>query len=285
MTTFKHILFPVDFSDRCNGAAAFVENMAHKCGARITLLAVAHPVYAGGLAGAAVVAPQEMLASVKKQLDGHFANSFERLHVDRVAELGEPAQVITDYAIAHEVDLVMMPTHGYGPFRQLLLGSITAKVLHDLPRPIWTTAHKGDAPDRAHLEPQKLLCAVDGSLQSAGIMQSADALAKQLGASLRLVHVVPGMEAWPDRQMDMELEEEMRLSAKSNVESMAASLGIDAPVCIKVGAVADGVAEEASRHGSDLLVIGRGKMQDTLGRLRTHAYGIIRLSPCPVLSF
>ncbi|MEQ1885552.1 MAG: universal stress protein [Bryobacteraceae bacterium] len=285
MTTFKHILFPVDFSDRCNGATPFVENMAHKCGARVTLLAIAHPVYAGGLAGAAVVAPQEMLAAVKTQLDSHFANSFARLRVERVAEIGEPAQVITDYAMAHEVDLVMMPTHGYGPFRQLLLGSTTAKVLHDLARPVWTTAHKGDAPDRAHLEPQNLLCAIDGSLHSAGVMQSAAALATELGASLRFVHVVPGIEAWPERQMDVELEEEMRLAAKQNIESMAASLGIDAPVCIRAGTVADGVAEEASRHGSDLLLIGRGKMQDTLGRLRTHAYGIIRLSPCPVLSF
>ena len=134
-------------------------------------------------------------------------------------------------------------------------------------------------------EPQKLLCAVDGSLQSASVMQNADELAKQLGASLRLVHVVPGIEAWPERQMDMELEEELRQAARTNIESMAASLGINAPVCIKVGTVADGVADEASRHGTDLLLIGRGKMQDTLGRLRTHAYGIIRLSPCPVLSF
>jgi nucleotide-binding universal stress UspA family protein len=285
MSTFKHILFPVDFSDRCYGAAPFVDTLADRCGAKVTLLAIAHPVYAGGLAGAAVVVPQELLNSVKTQLDGQFGNSFPNLHVERVAQLGEPAQVITEYAVTHDVDLVMMPTHGYGPFRQLLLGSTTAKVLHDLPLPVWTTAHKGDAPDRGHLEAQKILCAIDGSLHSATVMQSAAALTKQLGGSMRLVHVVPGIEAWPERQMDMELEEELRQAAKTNIENMAASLGIDAPVCIKAGTVADGVADEASRHGTDLLVIGRGKMQDTLGRLRTHAYGIIRLSPCPVLSF
>jgi nucleotide-binding universal stress UspA family protein len=285
MTTFKHILFPVDFSDRCNGAVPFVDSLARRYGAKITLLAVAHPIYVGGLEGAAVVAPQEVLSSLKEQLDGHFQNCFPNLRVDRVAELGEPAQLITEYAVTHEVDLVMMPTHGYGPFRQLLLGSTTAKVLHDLPLPVWTTSHTGDAADRGHLEPRKILCAIDGSLQSPGVMQSAAALAKELGASMRLVHVVPGIEAWPERQMDVELEEEMRRAARSSIECMAASLGIDARLCIKAGTVADGVAEEASRHGSDLLIIGRGKIQGTLGRLRTHAYGIIRLSPCPVLSF
>jgi nucleotide-binding universal stress UspA family protein len=285
MTNFRHILFPVDFSDRCNGAAPFVDNLARRCGAKVTLLAVAQPVYAGGLDGAAIVAPQERLSSLKAQLDAYFQASFLDLQVDRVAELGEPAHVINEYALTHDVDLVMMPTHGYGPFRQLLLGSTTAKVLHDLPLPVWTTANKGDAPDRMHLEPRKILCAVDGSLHSAAVIQSAAALAKELGGSMRLVHVVPGMEAWPERQMDMELEEDLRHAARTNIETIAASLGIDAQLCVKSGTVADGLADEATRHGSDLLVIGRGKMQDTLGRLRTHVYGIIRLSPCPVLSF
>jgi hypothetical protein len=35
---------------------------------------------------------------------------------------------------------------------------------------------------------------------------------------------------------------------------------------------------------SDLLVIGRGVMHETFGRLRTQSYDIIRQSPCPVLS-
>jgi hypothetical protein len=76
----------------------------------------------------------------------------------------------------------------------------------------------------------------------------------------------------------------LRKNAKDSIEGMAASAGIEAPVCIAIGTVADAVADEAERHGSDLVIIGRGTLQGTLGRLRTHAYGIIRLSPCPVLS-
>ena len=284
MGGFKHIVFPVDFSERCAGAVPFVENMARRFGAKVTMISVAHPTYAGGMEGVPIVDPQMLLQNVKSELDSAFRNEFQGITVERVADIGDPARLICDYVKSHAVDLVMMPSHGYGPFRQLLLGSVTAKVLHDVGCPVWTTAHTGKAPEPEHLQIAKVLCSVDGSQQSAALMQRAAAMAKDLGATLRLVHVVPGIEAWPERQMDIEFEEQIRQNAKNNIEALEKSAGVDAPLCVAVGSVAHGVAEEAERHEADLLIIGRGVSQGTLGRLRTHAYGIIRLSPCPVLS-
>jgi nucleotide-binding universal stress UspA family protein len=62
------------------------------------------------------------------------------------------------------------------------------------------------------------------------------------------------------------------------------SAGVDATLHVEAGHVADVVREEALRHGADLVVIGRGVLQETLGRLRSNAYAIIRHAPCPVLS-
>jgi nucleotide-binding universal stress UspA family protein len=284
MPNIKHIVFPVDFSDRCNGAVPFVEGLARRHGAKITLLSVAHPHYAGGLAGAVVVDPQEVLSNVKAQLDSSFLTDFTGLPVERVAEIGDPAQAIVDFVHANKVDLVMLPTHGYGPFRQLLLGSVTAKVLHDVSCPVWTTAHTGEAPDREHLALRKILCAVDGSPASVGLMRWAGGLTRDLGATLRLVHAVPGMEAWPERQMDQEFEEQIRENARRTIQDLEKAADIDVPVCVGAGTVPDVVREEALQHGADLIVIGRGALQAPLGRLRTHAYGIIRHAPCPVLS-
>jgi nucleotide-binding universal stress UspA family protein len=284
MASFKHILFPVDFSARCEGAVPFVDGMARRNRAKVTLFSVAHPFYPAVME-APLVDPQELLQELKATLDGTFTSCFQGLEVSRIAVLGEPAEEITSWAHAHDVDLVMMPSHGYGPFRQLLLGSVTAKVLHDIHCPVWTTAHTGEAPDRQHLALKKILCAVDGTPECANVMQFAASLSKDLGASLRLVNVVPGIEAWPERQIDIEFEEQLRSNAKERMEELRTSLKIDAPFCVAVGPVADSVAEEAERHGADLLIIGRGAIHETLGRLRTHAYGLIRLSPCPVLSF
>ncbi len=284
MSKIKHIVFPVDFSDRSNSAVPFVAEMARRHEAQVTLLAVAHPYYAGGLAGAPVIEPQLILDGVKEQLDQSFVNDFAGLTVDRMAILGDPASVITDFVAANKVDLVMMPTHGYGPFRQLLLGSVTAKVLHDTHVPVWTMAHTGEAPESKHLDVRKIVCAVDATPASIELLRSAGSLAKTLGATLRLVHAVPSMEAWPERQMDQEFEETLRDNARRTIEDLEVAADIRVPVCVGAGNVPDVVREEALQHGADLLLIGRGALQGTLGRLRTHAYGIIRNAPCPVLS-
>jgi len=115
-------------------------------------------------------------------------------------------------------------------------------------------------------------------------MKWAEQIAKDFGASLRLVHVIPGVESWPSRQADAQFEEELRAEARKTIEGLQENAGIHAPLCVAVGNIAEGVREEARRHGADLLVIGRGVLHETLGRLRTHAYGIIRQAPCPVIS-
>lgn len=284
MSKIKHIVFPVDFSNRSNCAVHFVAEMARRHEAKVTLLAVASPYYAGGLAGAPIIDLQLVLDGVKAQLDECFPGYFAGVKVDRMAILGDPARTITDFVEANHVDLVMMPTHGYGPFRQLLLGSVTAKVLHDVHVPVWTMAHTGEAPDRQHLEMRKILCAIDASPASVNVMRWAGSLAKNLGATLRLVHAVPSMEAWPERQLDQEFEETLRDNARRTIEDLERAADIRVPVCVGAGSVPDVVREEALQHGADLVLIGRGALQGTLGRLRTHAYGIIRNAPCPVLS-
>jgi nucleotide-binding universal stress UspA family protein len=110
-------------------------------------------------------------------------------------------------------------------------------------------------------------------------MKWAGEFSKDMGATLRLVHVIPGMEGVPSRQMDREFEEEMRKKAWQTIERLQESAGIKMPMCVVVGNVAETVRDEARRHEADLVVIGRGTLQGTFGRLRTYYYEIIWQSP------
>lgn len=288
MLTIKNILFPIDFSERCCGAAPFVHAMAQRFGARITLMSVVSPFWqtasSGDLSGSLVVDVDELKRDLEMRLDGAFRREFADLTVDRVAEIGDPAESITQYAHTQGADLIMMPTHGYGPFRNLLLGSVTAKVLHDAQCPVWTATHVEDRPALHHVAARNILCAVDATPKSSPLIEWAAEYAKVTGASLRLVHAVSGIQGWPERQLDREFEETLRAQARETIENLQKTVGVKAPLCVAVGEVAGAVRDEAERHNSDLIIIGRGLLHETLGRLRTHAHAIIRFAPCPVLS-
>src|SRR5215469_4405852 len=48
MLAIKHILFPIDFSERCCAAVPFVDAIASRFGAKITLMSVAAPYWYTG---------------------------------------------------------------------------------------------------------------------------------------------------------------------------------------------------------------------------------------------
>jgi nucleotide-binding universal stress UspA family protein len=287
MLAIKHILFPVDFSERSNGCAPFVKAMATRFGAKVTLMSVAPPfLFAGmgGPAGAVFIDPEAVRSDLQTELNNWLAKEFAQLSVERIVDLGDPAEVVVRFAHTQGVDLIMMPTHGYGPFRSLLLGLVTAKVLHDARCPVWTGAHMEEPPTLEHAACRNVLCAVDGTSSCGPVMIWAAQFAKDSGATLRLLHVVPRISGLPEAPVDPEIEDTVQREARESIERLQKSLGVEVPLCVGSGDVAATVRDEARRHKADLIVIGRGVLHETLGRLRTHAYAIIRHAPCPVLS-
>jgi len=286
MTTIKHILFPIDFSERCRATVPYVAAMAKRHGAKISLLNVVQPYWCVPMVEAppVIVDLDEIRRSIERDLSQGFAEEFAGLVVEHSVEIGDPAEIIIQFAENHDVDLVMMPTHGYGRFREFLLGSVTAKVLHDCKRPVWTSAHLQNPQQPIPWDVSNILCAIDLAPQSADILKSASKFAQDIGAELRLVHAVPAPSAWPDRQLDAPFEAGLIKDARRAISEWQKSLGVVAPLCVLRGDVASVVRESAQRHKADLVFIGRGVLNEKLGRLRTNAYAIIRQSPCPVLS-
>ena len=96
--------------------------------------------------------------------------------------------------------------------------------------------------------------------------------------------MVPTVEGWPESQLDRELVAEAVKSVRERIANLQREAGINMPLCVAVGNIPGAVRDEARRHAADLVVIGRGLLHETFGRLRTHSYGIIRQAPCPVVS-
>jgi nucleotide-binding universal stress UspA family protein len=281
----KHILFPFDFSAQASQVAPFVRALASRYGASITVLSVVPPTFEVMPAGMGVRAGEDVsdwTGALQSRLDQALITELAGVPVERISDAGDPGFRITDFAHSHGVDLIMMPTHGLGLFRSLLVGSATSKVLHDARCPVWTAAHAEQ--QRAGGLPKTILCAVDGSAASGALLTWAADFSTRVGAALKLLHVVGSITDWPSLERERALQEQVRQAAQTEVVSLQASAGVHAPLRVAVGDIAATVTEHAREENADLILIGRGSLQSALGRLRTHAYGIIQRSPCPVLS-
>jgi nucleotide-binding universal stress UspA family protein len=230
-----------------------------------------------------LVDTQAIRDSRQGEFDQYLKDRFAGLHVQRILEEGDPSRIITKFAEEHATDLILLPTHGYGIFRSLLLGSVTAKVLHDALCPVWTAVHVEDAPP-AKSSFERIMCAVDLTDSSIASMRFASQLAHDFDAKLWLVHAVPAPEAGPERYFDVDLQKFLEEEARKIIGKMQETAGISAQLCIGAGEVSHVVREAATHHNADLVITGRGHSIRTLGRLRTNVYAIIRQSPCPVIS-
>jgi len=285
MPAIQHILFPFDFSQPGLLAVPFVKAVADRFKARLTLYSLVPPIWEAPPTGMPVLAATEedsVQQALKSRLEAALPEELAGLCVQRLTDYGDPALRITEFAHANAVDVIMMPTHGFGLFRSLLLGSVTAKVLHEAKCPVWTATHAEE--QRSRHAPKKILCAVDGSPKTPELIQWAFGFSQQMEASLTLLHIVEPISDMLVIGAERELQEQLRGQARSKIDYQQRSVGVELPLRVAVGPIADTVTEEARQEAADLIVIGRGAIQSTLGRLRTHAAGIVQRSPCPVWS-
>ena len=170
MPFLAKILLPVDFSERSMGAVRYAKPLACQFQAELILLHVlAPPEHAFGTPdmGGSMLAElyKDRARRLAEEMDGFLASELAELNVRRVVLEGDPAGKIVEFATGEHADLIVMPTHGFGQFRRFILGSNTAKVLHDADCPVWTGVHLEEAP-RTAAAFRGILCAVDLGPQS-----------------------------------------------------------------------------------------------------------------------
>jgi len=287
MFPIAKILLPVDFSERAIQAARFALPLAERFNSEIILLYVLPPYREFGAIEMAGVMT-DMLANRRSDAEQRIVGFLrEELAPHRVRRLlleGDPAWEIVDCAHREEAGLIMMPTHGYGPFRRMLLGSVVAKVLHDADCPVWTTTHAEALPSgKAALK--RILCAIDSGPSEAGVLNWSAQLAAEFGAQLTLVHAMAELDPRTEGYyFSPEWRKFLVDSAEAEISTLQEKAGTRAEVVLTMGPGPEMICEEARKAEADLLVIGRGADAGILGRLTGRAYSIIRQSPCPVVS-
>ena len=282
----RSIIFPVDFSERSRAATPFIQSLARRYGAVVTLLHAVPPLlpvcYEAGF-DYAVEDDSSMEKTLETGLQEFAAEEFPKVQTEYIVLKGEPARVIVDYAQDHKADLIALPTHGYGLLRRALLGSVTSKVLHDSTVPVWTSAHCCEAAHRAHPQPRLVIAAIDLKEKTQQTLETALALARDAGAAVEVIHYAEG-------HVSAELpEREVALAVGAAAHADSVQVEQPAPASVQFVNEGEGIASfvrtVAQQKRADLVVIGRGRVHGSvLDRLHSHAYSVVCESPCPVLS-
>ena len=285
MLPFRTILFPVDYTASCRAMVPYVRDMTAHFSAQLTLL---HAYGAGAStdSGSGLYDPnwpERVRAYEKNRIEEFAQTQFPDLRADALVHEGEPAAVIHNMVEHQGADLVMLPTHGAGPIRRMLIGSITAKVLHDVSGAVWTVAEPVLTARSSMLPCKSIVCAVDEGEESEAVVRAAAFLASSFGAQLFLIRGV----ATPPQAAEVDfsaLRRQLLDAADKNLRDLKVRLGVDAPHKVTDHSIIEAVHEEVLQTKAGLVVVGRGRAQKGFTRIWSLLYPIVREASCPVLS-
>ncbi|MGA3132627.1 MAG: universal stress protein [Terracidiphilus sp.] len=287
MPSIASILYPVDFSPSCIAMAPYVKRAAALLEARVSLIHVVDPTGYNGLQ--LYVRPisevsEEHMAIGRDRLDSFLTAEFPAAEFPRILTSGDAATEIARVAREDRFNLIIMPTHS-GIFRQMLLGSTTAKVINDADCPVLTSRHAQTIAPRP-LEHREWLCAVGLSSNSERVLRFASQVAAQARGKLSIIHAVQAGDTNLPIQLDLreEIHSAERQEANRRIADLQQMIGVDAPVRIAVGQVKEALLEAAREADADALIIGRSHQPGAHGRMRDLTYAMVRDSPFPVLS-
>jgi nucleotide-binding universal stress UspA family protein len=288
---FRSILFPTDFSKSSEAITGHAVGLAKAAGVKVWILSVVprmdewHGVsesYFGPFSDSAIVAFEKN----RKDLEAERLNMlrlFQGRHFTSVesevaVQSGGIAEVIVDFAQDKNVGLIMMATHAVGRRRQYLIGSTTAKVLHDAPCAVWTSPHPREL--NAFRPYRRIVLAIDYRSLSIPLLVRASEFAELFGASLSVFSAIPSTS-----EAGHQLAQKMKKDLESALENQLAESKIKASICLLEGNPGDVICEVAEDiERADLLITGRGRLDEAAGHVHSHNYEIIWNAPCPVMT-
>ncbi|MBI4418762.1 MAG: universal stress protein [Ignavibacteriales bacterium] len=292
MIQIRKILFPTDYSRCSNEALVRALWLAEHYGAELYILHVFLPLE-NDPHGVSHYLPS--LDSIQEQIDrlpGATRAGTSKTYTDiktitdTVRGISAPSAIL-EYAGDHEIDVIVMGTHGRRGINRLMMGSVAEDVVRMAPCAVMSVRDPARRTSPAHV-----LVPVDFSDHSVQALSVARSLAADLDATIRVLHVIEevihpsfyvtgqtSLSAWFPELEATALKEMRRLTARAG--------GPDVPIeyHIKEGRAAIEIVSFAKRQDIQLIVMashGLSGIEHLL--LGSVTERVIRLAPCPVLT-
>jgi len=234
---FNHILVPLDGSSLAECVLPHSAAVAQAFGARITLLRVLEPPHAANR-----IRPIDPLdwhiskAEAGAYLDGLTTRLQEAsLQTENTLVEGQAAERIIEFAYGHDVNLIVLSSHGRSGLSRWNVSSVVQKIILRAHVPTMIVrAYQPVTSDLAGLRYRRLLIPLDCSQRAECVLSPATTLARFHKSELLLAHVVSRPEMprrAPPTQQEVELANQItelnKLEATRYLEQLRSQLALD----------------------------------------------------------
>ncbi len=301
MSAPKNILVPTDFSKHSEHALLYAASLGERFGATITLL---HVVTFVGYEDEPLASDFPDMSPLLDQAD-----RAARAHLDAGASHGGEAvpsvkkvmvhslsahEAIVAYAEKHEVDLIVMARRGHSTLTQVMLGSVTERVIRFASCPVLVVVRGKREfvdPDSGAVSIKNVVVADNLSETTGPVLRY---VAEQLGPyepELHLIHAVENSvpQAYAELGVERTFKLDEALREKISQRLRSRTEGVIPPDWNLVAEVREGrprrvVTEYAREVQADLLVVAAERRIDLEEKVLGGTTGrIVRRAPCPAL--
>jgi len=293
MLQIENILFPTDFTPRAEDAFSHAAHLASRHDARIHVFNVVTPDEADQTNPMDYLPLEEsegalVLAAEDVDLPGPPQSEMSVEIIYRKMEGVSPAKEIVDYVNEHDIDLVVMGTHGRQGIDRLLSGSVSEEVVRQAPCPVFTVLGR-DEPQPGP-EIHNVLAPVDFSEHAQLGLAHARELARAYDASLDIIHVVedavfPSVYGIDPITPYMPDVQKRATDALERLSNDVVSGVVPTQLHVVGGYAARDIIDFASDNDTDLIVMathGRAGLERFL--IGSVAEKVIRSASCPVFT-
>jgi nucleotide-binding universal stress UspA family protein len=292
------ILVPTDFSSTAENALAYAADLAERTGAALHVL---HVINQQNPEWYDLADPLDMVDDLRRQLRNQAQYKLANLDAETEVETKitieisfDVASSLHDYIDSRDVDLLVIGAHGRTGVREMVLGSLTEKMLRHAACPVLAVGQHVPWEDtRRELEVVSMLAPVDFSDSSKYALRMAKSFADLYKTQLDVLfvaeeRVVPqfhdtGLPTMGVVRMDPDIV----ARAEPAIEQLAADVGgPDVPITPRVreGRAAQAITDFATERDSDFIVLATrglsGLQRIFVGSVTER---VVRATPCPVL--
>ncbi|MFW5978279.1 MAG: universal stress protein, partial [Halohasta sp.] len=193
-------------------------------------------------------AVEEVVELARPHLDGEIATT---------VQWGRPFRLITEYAASHDIDLIVMGTHGRSGLRRLVLGSVAEKVLRTTSVPLLLVP-PGAAVDGVDVGYQEILLPTDGSQGAEAAVDWGLTLADTYDGTVHTIYSVDTSRfAGEGGMIGMyDALERTGEAALDTIRQQTREAGIDVTATLATGPAARVIRSYSEDHDVDLIVMG-----------------------------